>query len=72
MPLVMSRRADLTIRRNLGLKRRFETRMARPERSALKRLGRIAERTGTSVYLVGGACSLPLVGRMLRECTAGG
>lgn len=63
----LGRRADLTIRRNLGLKRRFETRIARPERSALKRLGRIAERTGTPVYLVGGVIRDLLLRRPVRD-----
>lgn len=61
------RRADLTIRRNPGLKRRFETRIARPERAALKRLGRIGEQTGTSVYLVGGVIRNLLLRRSVRD-----
>jgi len=49
------------------LKRRFEARIAGPERRALKRLGRIAERNGTPVYLVGGVIRDLLLGRPVRD-----
>jgi tRNA nucleotidyltransferase (CCA-adding enzyme) len=61
------RRADLTMRPNLGLKRRFEAQIARPDRKALERLARIAERTGTSVYLVGGVVRDLLLRRNVRD-----
>jgi tRNA nucleotidyltransferase (CCA-adding enzyme) len=63
----LARRADLTIRRSLRLRRRFESRIAEPEREALERLGHAAARTGTAVYLVGGVVRDLLLDRPVRD-----
>jgi tRNA nucleotidyltransferase (CCA-adding enzyme) len=66
-PAELAHGADLEVRRNARLARRFGDRLSAPERAAVRRLARAAHDCGAAVYLVGGVVRDLLLGRPLRD-----